>query len=148
MTGHAWDSGVASGNLTIFTCGTCGTTKSINNESDSLTVDLSAKRGTGGRILLTGEFASYLNEDSLGVVGHGLIYMRTDRLNDDLTLQTTGRTRVNISKYDAGGTFQYSLYPTTKSTEYTVRAFLVCESLNGYSYIYSDPIEITYNGLS
>ena len=148
-TGHNYEQTSTNGSMVTYTCSDCDDTYTVNTAADSLKVIVSASQTTGGRIKITGLFEAFLNEDSLGVVAHGLLYRRTDRLNGELTASTAGRTRVNFSNYETGGMFNYTLFPTTASTEYTVRAFLVCsDGDGGYAYIYSDEIEVSYNSIN
>ena len=131
----------------IYTCTVCGATKTVAISQGDLRVTVSADRISDNRIALTGRFADY--ESASNVTGHGLIYLRTDRLGSrTLTVNTAGRTRVSFSGYKSGGSFQYTMYAANSSTEYTVRAFLAYTNDDGRTaYVYSDPITVSANDI-
>ncbi len=127
----------------IYTCTVCGATKTVPISQGDLSVTVSADRISDNRIALTGCFADY--ESASNVTGHGLIYLRTDRLGSrTLTVNTAGRTRVSFSGYKSDGSFRYTMYVPNSSTEYTVRAFLAYTNDDGRTaYVYSDPITVS-----
>lgn len=131
----------------IYICTACSATKTVAISQGDLGVTVSADRISDNRIALTGCFEDY--ESASNVTGHGLIYLRTDRLGSrTLTVNTAGRTRVSFSGYKSDGSFRYTMYVANSSTEYTVRAFLAYTNDDGRTaYVYSDPITVSANDL-
>lgn len=131
----------------IYICTACSATKTVAISQGDLSVTVDAALTSNGRIALTGCFADY--ESASNVTGHGLIYLRTDRLGSrTLTVNTAGRTRVSFSGYKSDGSFRYTMYAANSSTEYTVRAFLAYTNDDGRTaYVYSDPITVSADDL-
>ena len=142
-TGHTYIEDSRTDTKIIYICTACGATKTVAISQGDLSVTVSADRISDNRIALTGCFADY--ESASNVTGHGLIYLRTDRLGSrTLTVNTAGRTRVSFSGYKSDGSFQYTMYAANSSTEYTVRAFLAYTNDDGRTaYVYSDPITVS-----
>lgn len=162
--GHTFNSGVVTKEPTeteegirTYTCTVCGAVKEekipvLTNETEKTTpkVTLSIKALDNGKISLTGKFEDYENaEKYYEVTAHGLVYYSTAKLGThNLTVNTPGRTRVNVSKYKEDGSYTCSMTPAFKSTKYTVRAFLAYKDESGRTiYVYSSPQTVSYNGL-
>lgn len=123
-----------------------GEEKELKEPSVSLTV---AKDGNG-KLVLTGKFNDYENvADYYEVTAHGLVYYSTAKLGyKKLTVNTSGRTRVNFNSYKEDGSFTYSMTPVNQNTKYTIRAFLAYTDKDGKTvYVYSDPISADYKSL-
>ena len=149
VTDHSWDEGVQEGENTKYTCVVCGETKT-EAVKKAPTVSLTVTKNTStSRLVLAGKFDDYLNADCYyEVTAHGIVYMQTIRLGKRvLTVNTSGRTRVNFGSYKEDGSFVYNLKPTSKSLSYTIRAFMIyTDPETGKSVvIYSDPVITTYN---
>ncbi|MCD8382722.1 MAG: leucine-rich repeat domain-containing protein [Clostridiales bacterium] len=140
------------GDVSVGTGNDCLTTAAIHYGTlEAPSVSLSVTAGSDGKLVLTGTFEDYANADGYyTVTAHGLVYYSTTKLgNRTLTVNTSGRTRVNFSKYTTDGSFTYNMTPANGNTKYTVRAFLAYTDANGKTvYVYSDPIAATYNGLN
>ena len=65
-------------------------------------------------------------------------------------MNTSGRTRVNFSTVSEEGTFTYNLKPSSKSTSYAFRAFVIYKNtVTGKTVtVYSDVIRSSYNGIN
>lgn len=161
-TGHTYNSGVVTKEPTeneegikLYTCTVCGTTKEevipvLSMEKMAPKATLTVKAASAGKITLTGTFEDYENTSKYyEVTAHGLVYYSSSKLGTrNLTVNTAGRTRVNLSKYGADGSFTYIMKPAYASTKYTVRAFLAYKNENGRTiYVYSAPQIVSYNGL-
>lgn len=164
--GHSYNDGVVTKEATTeeegvktYTCTVCGNTKTesipkLEPEPEAklvpevtLTV---AKSSTSGKISLTGKFEDYTNQDEyLEVTGHGFVYYPQAKLGTrTLTVDTPGRTRVNVSKFKTDGSYTYTMTPLYATTKYVVRAFLAYTDENGRMvYAYSAPKTISYNKL-
>ena len=107
------------------------------------------KAQKGGRIVITGKIDDYANlGDRYEITGRGLLYIQTSRIGTrTLTVNTSGRTRVNFSTVSETGTFTYNLKPTSKSTSYAYRAFLIYKDTETGKTVtvYSDMIRGSYN---
>ena len=165
--GHSWDSGVVTKEATeeeegimTYTCTVCGETRTesiplvpvakLVPTSDLLTIS-AAKDPDETKIVLTGTFTDYENiSNYYEITTHGLVYYSTTKLGSRiLTVNTPGRTKVNFSTYKEDGSFAYTMKPTSASVRYTVRAFLAYTGEDGRTtYVYSDPIVVSYNSLS
>lgn len=162
-TGHSWDGGRVTKEATTeeegemtYTCTVCGETKTeviekLQAALSKPTVTLTASQGANGKIKLTGTFVDYENSDQYyTVTRHGFVYYSSAKLGTKtLTVNTGGRTRVNVNGYSTdSGTYIYSMTPAYSSTKYTVRAFLEYVDANGNTmYVYSNPISVSYNSL-
>ena len=163
-TGHAWGQGVETKaptetetGIMTYTCGTCGATYTeeipvLTTEKTAPTVSVSAAVNTStGRIVITGKFSDYENAETYyDVTAHGIVYMLKNRLGTrNLTVNTSGRTRVNFSAYKEDGSYVYNLKPTGGNSYYVIRAFLAyTDPDTGKTiYVYSDPITVSYNSL-
>ncbi|MCD7881421.1 MAG: alpha-L-fucosidase [Clostridiales bacterium] len=158
-TGHSWDAGTVTKEATTeeegeitYTCTACGETKTevIAKELKVPEVSVSVSINSNGKLSFTGTYEDYENsEDYYTVTSHGLVYMLSAKLNyKALTVNTSGRTRVNFSKYSDIGSFTYSITPASNGAKYTVRAFLAYTNAAGKTvYVYSDPIETSLNAL-
>ena len=90
-------------------------------------------------------------DDYCEITAHGLVYIQTSRIGTrTLTVNTSGRTKVNFTTYKDDGSFSYSFKPTNKSTVYTYRAFITYLDPNtGKSVtVYSPIMRSSYNGIS
>lgn len=144
--GHSYDQGIAGTDGTTYTCTVCGHTET-KKVLEAPEASISAVKASNNRIKLTGTFEDYENiEKYYEVTAHGLVYMQKTRLGTKvLTVNTSGRTRVNCSSYSSNGTFSYTFKPTNISTQYTARAFLAYIDEDGVTrYVYSAPILISY----
>lgn len=148
MTDHNFDEGQtgADGLTVTFTCKDCG----YSEQRTSLEVPEASIRGvraSSNKIKLEGTFVDYDNiEKYYEVTGHGIVYIAKTRLGSrTLTVNTSGRTRVNISSYSSTGTFSYTFKPTNTSTQYSARAFLSYVDEDGVTrYVYSKQIVVSY----
>ncbi len=161
--GHKWNAGVVTKEATteeegemVYTCTVCGGTKTevIEKLAKELLVpgvSLSVTTDGAGHLVLSGVYEEYTNADEYyPVTAHGFVYYMTTKLgNRTLTVNTSGRTRVNFSRYTADGGFTYKMTPVNGNTKYTIRAFLAYTDANGKTvYVYSAPISGSYNSLS
>lgn len=116
------------------------------------TVSLKVSAGSNGRIVITGSIDDYANlSDTYEITGRGLLYIQSSRIGTrTLTVNTSGRTRVNFSSVKADGSFVYNLKPTSRSTAYTYRAFIVYRNTRTGETVtvYSDLIRGSYNTIS
>lgn len=162
---HTYDGGVVTKEATetetgemTYTCTVCGTTKTevipkleippVSRTEPKVT--LTASASADGKITLNGKFEDYGNSDAYyEVTGHGFIYCSSTKLGiRALTVNTVGRTRVNVGSYKADGSYSYSFKPAYGSTYYTVRAFLSYLDESGKTrYVYSNAIKVSYNSL-
>ena len=86
-------------------------------------------------------------EDYYPITAHGLVYIQSSKIGTrTLTINTSGRTRVNCSSYTADGSFSYSFKPSNTSTAYTVRAFVsyVDPATNKTVTVYSAVVKGSY----
>lgn len=165
--GHTYNSGVVTKEPTTeeegiktYTCTVCGDTKTetipkLEEAPKTLTAPkatlTAARSSTSGKISLTGKFVDYENlEDYYNVTGHGFVYYSQAKLGTKvLTVNTPGRTRVNVSTFKTDGSYTYNMTPAFSTTKYVVRAFLAYTDENGRTmYAYSDPKTVSYNSLA
>lgn len=116
-------------------------------------MSISVKKNTStGKIVITGTVDDYENlDDYYEITAHGVLYIATTRIGSRvLTINTSGRTKVNFSSYTSSGSFAYSLKPTSKTTSYTMRAYITYTNTEtGKSVtVYSDVVRGSYNSLS
>ena len=161
--GHSWNAGEVTKEATetengikTYTCTVCGDTKietiTYQKALKAPTVSLSVGRNTStGRIVMTGMVDDFENlEEYYEITAHGLLYINTSRIGSRvLTVNTSGRTRVNFSGYGGDGSFVYNLKPNSKSTSYTIRAFVTyTDTTTGKSVtVYSNTVRGSYNSL-
>ena len=164
VTDHSWDSGVVTKEATeeeegvkTYTCTVCGETRTesipkVAAAKQAPTVTVSAARAASGtKITMTGTFVDYENVSKYyDVTSHGLVYYSASKLGTKtLTVNTPGRTKVNFSKYQADGSFSYTMKPAYATTKYVVRAYLSYVNDAGRTvYVYSSPITVSYNSLT
>lgn len=81
--------------------------------------------------------------DYYEITKHGVLYIKQTSLGSrELTVDTSGRTRVNFGAYNEDGTFLYRLKPANKATIYSTRSFIEYEDPDGDThYVYSDNTE-------
>lgn len=159
-TGHSYNEGVITKEptseetgLKVYTCTVCGHTKEeilpvVPVEKKVPEATLSAETAADGKIKLTGQFVDYEHVDEYyEVTDHGLVYYSKAKLGTKtLSLNTPGRTRVYFSKYNADGSFSYSMQPAYASTKYTVRAYLTYKNADGKNVtVYSPSMVVSYN---
>lgn len=134
-TGHNYVNGV---------CTSCGEVE----ERELVTV--SAAKATGNKIALTGKFMDYENVADYNITSHGLIYIATSKLGDgELTVNTSGRSKVTFSSYKSDGSYSYTMKPSGTGTNYTVRAFVTWRDAdNNTIYTYSKPIVVSVKSLT
>lgn len=159
--GHKWDAGRVTleptehtDGVKTYTCTTCGAVREeripCTGEKKAPTVKLQITKDADGKMALKGMVDDYENLDSYApIVAHGLVYYATAKLGTKtLTINTSGRTRVNFSGYREDGSFVYHMQPANGNVKYTVRAFVAYVDENGKTvYVYSAPIAACYNGL-
>ena len=160
--GHKWNAGVITKEPTenedgikTYTCTRCGTTKTeaVKYEASlkAPTVSLKLSKTAAGKITIIGQVNDYANlDDSYEITAHGLVYIQSSRIGTrTLTVNTSGRTRVNFGGYGDDGSYSYSFKPSSKSTVYTYRAFLIYKDpTTGKSVtVYSDIMRCSYNGI-
>ena len=130
----------------IYTCENCGDSYSITT-IEKPSVSICASKATNQRIKLTGTYEDYENlSNYYNVTAHGIIYMTKSKLGTKtLTVNTSGRTKVNFSSYSEDGTFSYTFKPTNTTTNYVAKAFLAYVDESGVTqYVYSNPILVNY----
>ena len=158
-TGHSWDDGVVTKEATTeeegmitYTCTVCGVTRTETVAVKTLSapsVKLSVSQNNG-KIRLTGSVADYENSDDYyEITSHGFVYVTKALLGSRiLTVNTTGRTKVNINGIGSNGRYSYSMTPKTASTTYAVRAFVTYKNSAGKTvYVYSNTIYSSYNAI-
>ena len=160
--GHSWDEGVVTKEATetengikTFTCTVCDATKTeeipFEKELKIPSVSLEVSTNSAGKIVIKGTVDDYENRDDYcEITAHGILYIRSSRIGSRLlTTNTSGRTRVNFKEYAEDGSFTYSLKPTSKTTAYGIRAFLIyTDPETGKSVtVYSDMVRGSYNTL-
>lgn len=157
--GHSWDNGTVTKEATTeeegiktYNCTVCGATKTETIPVKSLSapsVKLSVSQNNG-KIRLTGNVKDYENiDDYYEITGHGFVYVTKALLGSKiLTVNTTGRTKVNISGIGSTGSYSYSMTPKTANTIYATRAFVTYKNSAGKTiYVYSDTVYTSYNGI-
>ena len=162
-TGHTWDDGVITAEPTetaagckVYTCSVCSETKTeeiyYEKELKIPEVSLSLSKNSTGKIVITGKVEDYENlEDYCEITAHGLLYIQNSRIGTRvLTLNTSGRTKVNCSKYAEDGSFTYSMKPSNKNTTFAFRAFVTYTDPETGKPVteYSDMIRTAYNKIS
>ena len=158
-TGHSWDDGVVTKEATTeeegmitYTCTVCGVTRTETVAVKTLSapsVKLSVSQNNG-KIRLTGSVADYENSDDYyEITSHGFVYVTKALLGSRiLTVNTTGRTKVNMNGIGSNGRYSYSMTPKTASTTYAVRAFVTYKNSAGKTvYVYSNTIYSSYNAI-
>lgn len=104
------------------------------------------------KIKIVGSFDNYKNSSKYyEVTAHGLLYIQTAKIGTrTLTVNTSGRTRVNFDDYNEDGSFSYSFKPSSKTTSYAFRAFLVYKDpeTGKAITIYSNMTRSSYNYIS
>ena len=163
--GHKWDNGEitqqpteSEDGIRTFTCTAtdCGAkrTETVVYQPTLKAPSVSLKLSTNnsGRIVITGQIDDFANLDEYyEITGRGLLYIQTSRIGTrTLTVNTSGRTRVNFSTVSEEGTFTYNLKPSSKSTSYAFRAFVIYKNtVTGKTVtVYSDVIRSSYNGIN
>ena len=159
---HRWDSGVVSKEATedengirLYTCTICGQTRTEEipyvKQRKAPSVSLTVEPNSAGKLVLTGKVNDYENLDNYyEITSHGLVYMHTVRLGMCvLTVNSSGRTKVNFGAYRNDGSYVYTMTPTNKNVSYTVRAFVsyVDPTTGRTTYVYSDAVVGSYNKL-
>ena len=135
-----------------YTCQKCNDTRTEEivfvKELKEPTVSLSVGTKANGRIAITGKVNDYQNLDKYyEITAHGVLYITSSKIGSRvLTVNTSGRTRVNFSTYEADGSFTYNMKPASTSTKYTMRAFAIYKNtVTGKSVTdYSDTIRGSY----
>ena len=158
--GHSWDSGVitqppteTAPGVKTFTCTVCSATKTEDVEYQATpSVSLTLSTNSSGRIVIKGQIDNFENmADCYEITGRGILYIQTSRIGTrTLTVNTSGRTRVNFSTVSEEGTFTYNLKPTSKGTSYAFRAFVIYKNTETGKTVtvYSDMIRGSYNSLN
>ena len=160
--GHSWDQGVVTEEATeekdgimTYTCSVCSETKTesivYEKKRKEPSVSLRVTTNSAGKLVFRGAVDDYDNlGDYYEITGHGIVYVQSSRIGSrTLTLNTSGRTRVNFSAYNDEGAFTYTIKPSSKTTAYTIRAFLICtDPETGKSItVYSDMIRASVKSL-
>jgi hypothetical protein len=89
--------------------------------------------------------------DSYVVTAKGLLYIPSARIGTrTLTVNTSGRTKVNFTEFSPNGSFIYNLKPANNSTAYAFRAFITYKNPeNGKSVtVYSNVIRGSYDSIN
>ena len=161
--GHSWDKGVITTEPTAekpgvktFTCTVCGDTRAeavaYQPTLKAPSVEMILSKTSAGKITITGKVADYVNlKDYCEITAHGLLYIQASRIGTrTLTVNTSGRTRVNCSTYNADGSFSYTFKPSSKSTVYAFRAFITYKNpeTGATVTVYSPMIRTSYNGIT
>ena len=112
-------------------------------------LEVSAKNN---KLVFTGIFENY-NESTkyYDVTEHGILYIQQSRIGSrTLTINTSGRTRVNFTDYTTDGSFSYHLKPSSLSTVYAIRAFLIYidPDTGKTKTVYSNMMRTSYNGVT
>ena len=151
-TGHSYDDGVLDeNNIITYTCAVCGDSYTKTQFLIPSTTIAASKALSDMKIKFTGKFADYDNEDKYyKVIEHGIVYIAKARLGSrNLTINTAGRTKVSFKNYKADGSFSYTMTPTSASTYYAVRSYLIYKDEDGVAhYVYSAPLVIRYRELT
>lgn len=159
LGGHIWDNGVVTKEATTteegimtFTCtrDNCGATRTeaiAKLEEVKPTASIVVTKGTSSRKL---RFIGYYNEygtDAFNVTAHGIVYMTVNKLaNRELTINTSGRTKVSFGAYKDDGSFIYNITGSSVTAKYAVRAFITFVNAAGQEEtIYSDMWTGCYN---
>ena len=160
---HSWNAGVITrepsateDGIKTFTCTVCMDTRTEAVKYQASlkvpTVSLSVTTDAKGRIVITGKMDDYENLDRYyEVTAKGLLYIQSSRIGTrTLTVNTSGRTRVNFGAFGADGSYTYNLKPTSKSTAYSFRAFIVyTHTETGKTVtVYSNVVRGSYNTLT
>ena len=143
--GHKYSSNTE-GTTIKHTCDVCGHSYETS-VLEAPEASIRAVKASGNKIKLVGTFEDFANKENYyDVTAHGIVYIQKTRLGTKvLTVNTSGRTRVNISSYGSAGTFSYTFKPTNTSTQYTARAFLSYVDEDGVTrYVYSNPVVVSY----
>ena len=161
--GHSWDKGVITTEPTAekpgvktFTCTVCGDTRTeavaYQPTLKAPSVEMILSKTSAGKITITGKVADYANlDDYYEITAHGLLYIQASRIGTrTLTVNTSGRTRVNCSTYNADGSFSYTFKPSSKTTVYAFRAFITYKNpeTGATVTVYSPMIRTSYNGIT
>lgn len=161
--GHSYGPGVVTKGPTeteegvrTYTCTVCGATKTeaipklvVSLKAPVPTLSVAAT--TDGKIAMTGKFEDYENISKYyKVTSHGLVYAQLSKIGTRvLTVNTSGRIRVNFTSYKEDGSYTYNMKPTSSTTKYVVRSFLSYEDDKGRTiYVYSDAVTVSYSSLS
>lgn len=160
--GHSYNVGVITEEPTTektgvitYTCTECGNTKTgviPKLEKEEPSVSLKAEKGESSNMIkLTGSVWDYDNlKKYKEITGHGIIYCLASRVGTrTLTVNTSGRTKVNFTGYKEDGSYVYNLRATNSTTKYVVRAFITYKDEDGKTkYVYSDQIKVSYSTLN
>lgn len=160
---HKWDDGViykepttTEEGIKLYTCTVCNATKTepiavVIGKMKPTGTASAIRASTGGeRLTIIGKFNEYTHqEDCYPVLSHGLVYIRANKLGiGNLTVNTTGRTKVTFTGYKEDGSFRYTFTPSTLGTKYAVRTFLTYIDDEGNTvYTYSKTFYASYNSL-
>jgi hypothetical protein len=113
---------------------------------------LTVKTNDEGRIVITGTMDKFENRsDYYEVTAKGLLYIPSARIGTrTLTVNTSGRTKVNFTEFSPNGSFIYNLKPANNSTAYAFRAFITYKNPeNGKTVtVYSNVIRGSYDSIN
>ena len=113
------------------------------------TASVNLSTNDSGRIVITGQIDDYATLDECyEITAQGILYIPASRIGTrTLSVNTTGRTRVNFSDISGDGTFYYNLKPTSNNTKYVYRAFITYQNAETgeTATVYSDMTRGSYN---
>lgn len=136
--GHDYENGI---------CSRCGGADPDYDPYEDPELAAFLNRSGTQKVVATGEITNFSRVDTSLITGHGLVYITASRLsNKELTVDTSGRTKVSFGTYKADGSYTYTFTPSGKTTQYVVRAWISLEDEAGNTiYLYSAPVKGSYN---
>lgn len=160
--GYKWNSGVitqeptaAAPGIKTYTCTSCNATKTEEvayvAERVAPTVSFKVTTNSSKRLVMTAQIDDYQNlSDDYEITGRGILYITSAKIGSRvLNVNTSGRTRVNFTACNTDGTYSYTIKPSSNSTSYTMRAFIIYkDKVTGKTVTeYSDVVRGSYNSL-
>ena len=119
-------------------------TESINNALSSLKQRIaptvsSTLKVSRGYFVITGKVNPNFG-DYYEIKSHGILYIKEGTLGEqELTVNTPKRNRVNFGAYNTVGEYSYRVKPSSQTMIYVTRAFIQYEDPDGNThYVYSD----------
>lgn len=119
-------------------------TESINNALSSLKQRIaptvsSTLKVSRGYFVITGKVNPNFG-DYYEIKSHGILYIKEGTLGEqELTVNTPKRNRVNFGAYNTAGEYSYRVKPSSQTMIYVTRAFIQYEDPDGNThYVYSD----------
>ena len=103
------------------------------------------------RIIITGQIKDHEKlDDYYEITGRGILYIPSARIGTrTLTVNTSGRTKVNFTAISEDGEFIYNLKPASNSTAYAFRAFVTYKNTETGKTVtvYSNVIRGSYDSI-